>query len=146
MNRTPIAHHELFIQMSTSDENTPWCSFTDLSGQKTFFDNLKIFSISIFYKKNVCPHKSNIEQFSFLMADNVVFTIQVIPKVKARKDAHERKQAKVSESFEEGFSLQDDTCLTTGVASCQRLRLWTPSVRRFASHTLKKGRQYGRWK
>ena len=41
-------------------------------------------------------------------------------------------------SLDKGFSLQDDTCLTTGVASCQRLRLWTPSVRRFASHTLKK--------
>ena len=34
--------------------------------------------------------------------------------------------------------MQDDTCLTTSVASCQRLRLWTPSVRRFASHTPKK--------
>jgi len=105
---------------------------------------LKIFSISIFYKKNVCPHKSNIEQFSFLMADNVVFTIQVFPKAKARKAARKREQAKAPESSEEGFSLQDDACLTTGVASCQRLRLWTPSVRRFASHTPKKGRQYGR--
>ena len=138
MNKTLIAHHELFIQMSTSDKNVPWCSFTDVSGQKTFFDNLKNFPFFIFYKANIRPEKSNTEQLSFLVANNVVFTIQVFPKAKARKAARKREQAKAPESFEEGFSLQDDTCLTTGVASCQRLRLWTPSVRRFASHTLKK--------
>ena len=112
---------------------------------KNFFDNFKIFLISVFfYKANICPGKSNTEQLSFLLANNVVFTINVFPKAKAPKAACERKQAQAPEFSEEGFSLQDDTCLTTGVASCQRLRLWTPSVRRFASHTLKKGRQYGR--
>ena len=111
---------------------------------KNFFNNLKNFPFFIFYKANIRPEKSNTEQLSFLLANNVVFTIQVFPKVKARKTARERKQAKAPEFSEEGFSLQDDACLTTDVASCQRLRLWTPSVRRFASHTLKKGRQYER--
>ena len=98
----------------------------------------KLFSYSIFCIDDICPDKSNTEQLSFLLANNVVFTIQVFPKVKAPKTARKREQAKAPESSEECFSSQDDTCLTTGVASCQRLRLWTPSVRRFASHTPKK--------
>ena len=111
---------------------------------KNFFEILKNFPFFIFYKVNIRPEKSNTEQLSFLMANNVVFTIKVFPKAKAPKAVRKWEQAKAFESSEEGFSLQDDTCLTTGVASCQRLRLWTPSVRRFASHTLKKGRQYER--
>ena len=90
---------------------------------KNFFEILKNFPFFIFYKVNIRPEKSNTEQLSFLLANNVVFTIKVFPKAKARKAARKREQAKVPESSEEGFSLQDDACLTTDVASRQRLRL-----------------------
>jgi len=59
---------------------------------------LKNFPFFIFYKANIRPDKSNTGQLSFLLANNVVFTIQVFPKAKARKAARMQEQAKAFES------------------------------------------------
>ena len=144
MNETPLAQHELFIQMSVLDEYACCYSCMNANGQEIFLKKIITFFAVQFFVGKVLSREIQYWSKLFFAGSKHRFYDKSLPKSEEMKASREAEPAEAVESPEEGFSLQDDACLTTDVASCQRLRLWTPSVRRFASHTPKKGRQYGR--